>query len=166
MPNKDAWYDETLRTAGCARNVIVHSHKVRDLALSYCDHSGIADRELVNMGALLHDIGRGTTHSLSHAQVGAALCRRIGLPEPVARIVECHIGAGLTADECTLLRLLPIECIPVSLEEKIVTNADNLIRGGREVTIHERLDLVLYLKRKIKNRIYRLWLETEQFRRC
>lgn len=165
MRNRDAWYDETLRTAGCARNVIVHSHRVRDLALLYCDHSGIADRKLVNIGALLHDIGRGTTHSLSHAQVGAALCRRIGLPEPVARIVECHIGAGLTADECTLLRLLPINCVPVSLEEKIVTNADNLIRGGREVTIHERLDLVVYLKRKIRNRIYRLWLETEQFRR-
>jgi uncharacterized protein len=166
MHNTDALYDETLRTAGCARNVIVHCHRVRDLALSYCDHSGIADCELINTGALLHDIGRGTTHSLSHAQVGAALCRRIGLPEPVARIIECHIGAGLTADECSLLRLLPIESVPVSLEEKIVTNADNLVRGDRDVTIHERLDLIMYLNRKIRSRIYRLWLETEQFRRC
>jgi len=89
----------------------------------------------------------------------------MGFPEPVARIIERHTGAGLTADECTLLRLLPIDCVPVSLEEKIVANADNLIRGGREITIYERLDSLLYLNRKIRNRFYRLWLETEQFRR-
>lgn len=165
MRNEDAWFDETLRTAGCARKVIAHCHRVRDLALSYCDHSGIADRELVNAGALLHDIGRGITHSLFHAQAGGDLCRKLGFPEPVARIVERHTGAGLTSDECTLLRIFPIDCVPVSLEEKIVANADNLTRGGREITIHERLTSLLYLDRKIRSRIYRLWLESEQFRR-
>ena len=165
MRNEDAWFDRTLHTAGCGRKVIAHCHRVRDLALSYCDQLGIADQQLVNAGALLHDIGRGKTHSLFHAQAGAALCRQMGFPEPVARIIERHTGAGLTADECTLLRLLPIDCVPVSLEEKIVANADNLIRGGREITIYERLDSLLHLNRKIRNRFYRLWLETEQFRR-
>jgi uncharacterized protein len=83
----------------------------------------------------------------------------------VARIVERHTGAGLTADECTLLRILPIDCIPASMEEKIVANADNLIRGGREISLLEQLDSHPYLNRKIRSRIYRLWLVTEQFRR-
>ena len=165
MHNEDAWFDEVLRTAGCTRKVIAHCHRVRDLALSYCDHAGIADRKLVNAGALLHDIGRGKTHSLFHAQAGAALCRSLGLPEPVARIVERHTGAGLTADECTLLRILPIDCIPASMEEKIVANADNLIRGGREISLIGQLDSHPYLDRKTRSRIYRLWLVTEQFRR-
>lgn len=165
MHNEDAWFDEVLHTAGCTRKVIAHCHRVRDLALSYCDHAGIADRKLVNAGALLHDIGRGKTHSLFHAQAGAALCRSLGLPEPVARIVERHTGAGLTADECTLLRILPIDCIPASMEEKIVANADNLIRGGREISLLELLDSHPYLDRKTRSRIYRLWLVTEQFRR-
>lgn len=166
MHNGDDWFDGLLRTAGCTRKVITHCHRVRDLALSYCDHAGIADHDLVNAGALLHDIGRGNTHSLFHAQAGAAWCRSRGLPEPVARIVERHVGAGLTADECSLLGILPIDCVPVSIEEKIVANADNLIRGGQEISILEHLDSHPYLDRKTRSRIYRLWLVTEQFRRA
>jgi uncharacterized protein len=165
MPEEDGGYDEALRTAGCSRRVIAHCHRVRDLAISFCDSSGVADRELVNAGALLHDIGRALSHSLSHAQTGAAWCRERGFPEDVARIVERHTGAGLTADECTLLRLLPVDCVPETIEEKIVASADNLVKGGHEVSIHDRLGTSLYLGRKIRSRIYRLWLETEQFRR-
>jgi uncharacterized protein len=165
MPEGDAGYDETLRAAGCSRRVIAHCHRVRDLALSFCDRSGVADRELVNAGALLHDIGRGRSHSLSHAQVGAAWCREHGIPDGVVRIVERHTGAGLTADECTLLRLFPVDCVPETIEEKIVANADNLVKGEHEVSIHERLGTSLYLGRKVRSRIYRLWLEAEQFRR-
>ncbi|NYT16622.1 MAG: HDIG domain-containing protein [Methanomicrobiales archaeon] len=165
MPEWDAGYDETLRAAGCSRRVIEHCHCVRDLALSFCDRSGVADRELVNAGALLHDIGRGLSHSLSHAQAGAAWCREQGIPDDVVRIVERHTGAGLTADECTLLRLLPVDCVPETIEEKIVANADNLVKGRHEISIHERLGTSLYLGRKVRNRIYRLWLEAEQFRR-
>jgi hypothetical protein len=51
------------------------------------------------------------------------------------------------------------------MEEKIVANADNLIRGGREISLLEQLDSHPYLDRKIRRRIYRLWLVTEQFRR-
>ena len=76
---------------------------------------------------MLHDIGRGVSHGISHAQAGAAWLYR-GF-SAVARIVERHIGAGLSADECTLLRLVPRDCVPATLEEKIVTNADNLVAG-------------------------------------
>jgi uncharacterized protein len=161
----DAWFDRTLQDAGCSRRVVAHCHTVRNIALSFCDRAGIADRDLVNAGALLHDIGRGVTHSLSHGQAGAAHCRALGLPEEVARIVERHTGAGLTADESTLLRLLPRTCIPETMEEKIVAGADNLAKGTQEITITGRLESARSLNRKVKRRIYRLWLETEQFRR-
>lgn len=161
----DAWFDRILTEAGCSRRVVAHCHAVRDMALSFCDSSGVADAELINAGALLHDIGRGMTHSLNHAQAGADHCREIGLSEEVARIVERHTGAGLTADECTLLRLLPRSCVPVTMEEKIVANADNLVKGTTAVTICGRLESARSLSRKVKRRIYRLWLETEQFRR-
>jgi len=122
------------------------------------------DREVFTAGAMLHDIGRGTTHGLSHAQVGADHCRKLGLPEEIVRIVECHIGAGLTADECTLLRLLPRNCLPVTPEEKAVANADNLVVGTHVIGIDERLMRVQYLTQRVRKRHYRLWLEMETFR--
>lgn len=153
--------DTLLRDAGCSRKVIGHCHVVQTVALRYARASGIADTGLVAMGACLHDIGRGFTHSLHHAQRGAAYCREIGLPEEVARIVECHTGAGLSADECTLLGLLPISCIPRTLEERIVAASDNLVRGGEEITIYERLARAYALSRRNRRRIYHLWLDME-----
>jgi uncharacterized protein len=161
----DSWFDRILHDAGCSLRVADHCHAVRKIALTSCDRAGIVDRDLVNAGSLLHDIGRGMTHSIRHAQAGAAYCREIGLPEEVARIVERHTGAGLTADESTLLRLLPRTCVPETMEEKIVAGADNLVKGKEEITIIERLETSGSLNRKVKRRIYRLWLETEQFRR-
>ncbi|MDD1717038.1 MAG: HDIG domain-containing protein [Methanoregulaceae archaeon] len=157
-------YRSLLIKAGCDPKVIAHCDAVCRVAMQYADSSGIADRELVRAGAMLHDIGRGTTHTVAHAQVGADLCRSMGFPEEQARIVECHTGAGITADECTLLGLLPRDCMPRTLEEKIVTNADNLIQGNRRITIDETLASAFFLPRKIRHRIYRLWLEMEQFR--
>mgnify|MGYP003798013201 CR=1 FL=1 len=92
------------------------------------------DREILLTGAMLHDIGRGFTHDLTHAQKGAAYCREQGLPDGIVRIVECHTGAGLTADECTLLRLLPVDCIPRTPEEKVVATD---FRGDARTSIFD-----------------------------
>jgi uncharacterized protein len=110
---------------------------------------------------MLHDIGRGTSHTIDHAQTGADILRRLGYPETVARVVECHTGAGITADECSLLRLLPRDCIPVTAEERLVAHADNLIAGSRRTTLYEALGSALHLNRKIRRRMYRLALDTE-----
>jgi uncharacterized protein len=112
-------------------------------------------------GALLHDIGRGGTHSIGHAQRGADLLREKGFPKRLVRIVECHTGAGLTADECTLLGLAPRDCIPQTIEEKIVTHADNLVAGSTRVTIDEEIAGAIHLPRKIRKRMYRLANEVE-----
>jgi len=156
-------WESLLREAGCNKRVIAHCRSVHDLVMGYW-HEDIMDRELLEAGAYLHDIGRGITHGLCHAQAGADLCRRKGLPEKVARVVECHIGAGLTADECILLRLLPIDCMPLTPEERVVAHADNRVAGTRVISLEERMMRATYLPRKLKRRLYRLWLEMEMFR--
>jgi uncharacterized protein len=132
--------------------------------MEYVRKSSLADPGLVLAGSMLHDIGRSRTHSIGHAQAGAAICRELCQPEAVARIVECHTGAGLTADECTLLGLLPIDCVPETLEEKIVTNADNLAGGKRRISIEQDMMDAFALPRKVRRRMYRLWLEMELVR--
>ena len=151
-----------LRRAGCSDDVVAHCCAVRDLALAYAD--GIADRDLIEAGALLHDIGRGVTHDLHHAEAGGAICRAFGLDKRIERIVERHIGAGLTADECSLLCLAPRDCMPATLEEKIVAHADNLVKGIRAITMEERMMHAIALPRRQRKRIRRLGLEMELFR--
>lgn len=126
--------------------------------------SGFADPELVATAALLHDIGRSQSHGLDHAQIGALILRKMGISEDIAGIVERHIGGGLSADECSLLGLLPRDCIPRSSEEKIVCHADNIVKGRKMITIEERLQLAIHLPKKVRRRMYRLAREVELFR--
>lgn len=161
MPDTNNTYSFFLRHAGCDEKVIAHCSAVARCASEYAHNNPYADEVLVKKGAWLHDIGRATTHTIHHAQAGADLLRSMGEPESVARIVECHTGAGLTADECTLLGLLPRDCIPQTLEEKIVTHADNLISGKKRVSIEESIAGAFYLPKKIRKRMYRLALDVE-----
>jgi uncharacterized protein len=150
-----------LREAGCSEKVIRHCQAVRDCALDYARRNPDADYALVEAGSMLHDIGRSRTHTIHHAQEGADILRTRGIPEAVARIVECHTGAGLTADECTLLGLAPRDCMPQTTEEKIVTHADNLIAGHRRVTIEESIASAIHLPARARKRMYRLAGEVE-----
>jgi uncharacterized protein len=154
-------YEDMLHDAGCSGKVIAHCRAVRDCALEYARRNPDADYTLIETGSMLHDIGRGTTHSIQHAQIGADLLRSKGFSEDIARIVECHTGAGLTADECTLLGLDARDCIPRTTEEKIVAHADNLIAGTRRVTIDESIASAIHLPRKARKRMYRLSQEVE-----
>jgi uncharacterized protein len=148
MPSPHEPCEVLLHDAGCSPDVIAHCRAVRDCAYRFAGNNPLIDRPLVGAGAMLHDIGRGSTHSIAHAQAGADWCRAIGIPEPLARIVERHTGAGLTPDECTLLGLLPRDCMPGTIEERIVAHADNLINGTRRVTIHTALASAVHLKKK------------------
>ncbi len=159
MPGDRAAYESILRSAGCDRRVISHCSTVCDVALETAGTGTLPDRELLLAGAMLHDIGRSVTHGIGHAQAGADLCRKHGMDERIARIVECHTGAGLTPDECSLLGLAPRDCMPGSVEEKIVANADNMVKGNRKITIEESIGDIFYLPRKVRRRMYRLWCE-------
>ncbi|RPI38744.1 MAG: HD domain-containing protein [Methanoregulaceae archaeon] len=150
-----------LREAGCSTKVVAHCRAVRDCACGYAARNPDIVVPLVVQGAMRHDIGRSRIHDIRHAQCGADLIRSMDLGEELARIVECHTGAGLTADECTLLGLSPRDCMPRTTEEKIVTHADNLIAGKKRVTIHESIGSALYLPRKARKRMERLAAEVE-----
>ncbi|MFA6225365.1 MAG: HDIG domain-containing metalloprotein [Methanoregula sp.] len=155
--------EQLLREAGCSEKVIAHCGVVRDCACEYAQRNSSVDFSLVEEGALLHDIGRGSTHSIAHAQAGANLLRAKGFPEKLARIVECHTGAGLTADECSALGLMPRDCIPTTIEEKIVCHADNLVAGTRRMTIEESVASSSFLPVKFQEMMYRLAAEVELF---
>ncbi len=98
------------------------------------------DGELVRKGALLHDIGRSRTHDIAHALAGVEIGRSLGFSEQLLLIIERHIGAGITASEALRLGLPEKDYLPLTPEEKIVSYADNLISGVREMPYYEALD--------------------------
>ncbi|MDG6218638.1 MAG: HDIG domain-containing protein [Candidatus Thermoplasmatota archaeon] len=117
---------EILKEAGCSDQVICHCEAVRDVALRIVKRTK-ADKNLVEAGALLHDIGRSKTHGIDHGFVGACIARKLGLSERIVSIIETHIGAGLTASVARSFGLPDKDFIPKTLEEKIVCHADNLV---------------------------------------
>ena len=94
-----------------------------------------ADLDIMQKGALLHDIGRSRTHGITHAVEGVEIARGYGYGDDVLNIIERHIGAGITKKEAEELNLFEKSYVPETLEEKIVAHADNLISGTEEVDI-------------------------------
>ena len=92
-----------------------------------------ADMELVIAGALLHDIGRAKDHSIMHANVGADMAERLGLPEELVSIIRKHIGAGIDEADAREMGMPEGDYIPRTLEEKIVAHADNMVSDSRIV---------------------------------
>jgi uncharacterized protein len=132
-----------LRQSGCSKNVIKHCETVAEFAVEIaeaCEEKGISvDRKLVEIGAILHDIGRSKTHSVHHVVVGAKIAKSLGLPEPVISIIKRHVGGGITAKEAKRLGWPKDVYIPQTLEEKIVSYADKLIEGSRRVPIERAI---------------------------
>lgn len=133
-----------LRQSGCSKNVIKHCEAVAELAVEIakaCRERGInVNVELVEIGALLHDIGRSKTHSVHHAIVGAEIAKSLGLPEQVISIVKRHVGGGITAGEAEKLGWPKDIYTPQTLEEKIVSYADMLIERSRRVPIERTIE--------------------------
>lgn len=123
-----------LRDAGCSEDVIEHCLAVAELAVKMARKCE-ADVRLVEVGALLHDLGRSRTHGISHAVEGADMAQDLRLPQAVVRIIGRHIGAGITKGEAKRLGLPARNYIPDTLEEKLVAHADNLIAGGTRLTL-------------------------------
>ncbi len=132
-----------LSQAGCSRGVIKHSKVVAELATELaeaCRAKGCdVDMELVELGALLHDIGRSKTHSVHHAVVGVEIAETLNLPKSVVSIIACHVGGGITREEAKRLGWKPRSYIPQTLEEKIVSYADLLIERSRRVSIEKTI---------------------------
>lgn len=113
-----------------------HCAKVAELALEIAKK--IKDRghdvkiEAVYLGALLHDIGRAVTHDpFQHFIKSAEILKKEGFDEKIVKIAERHFSAGLKAEEAQKLGLPPKDYIPETIEEKIVSFADNLVFGDK-----------------------------------
>ena len=134
-----------LREVGCDESVVEHCIAVAELALEIafnCNHSGdfdSVDEKLVFTGALLHDIGRARSHGVNHGFVGGEIAKELGLGEKVVRIIQRHVGAGISAEEAKEAGLPPVDFIPRTMEEKIVSCADNLIDGVNRTSIEEAI---------------------------
>ena len=117
----DKYYPEDTKLR---RLLIKHSRDVADKALGIVDaHPELhLDRQFVEDGALLHDIGiymtdapgiycHGTRPYIEHGRIGGEILRKEG-HEALARVCERHTGTGLPGYE------------PETLEEQVICYAD------------------------------------------
>ncbi|HML03848.1 MAG TPA: TIGR00295 family protein [Candidatus Bathyarchaeia archaeon] len=132
-----------LEKSSCPPNVIQHCKTVAKLAVKMAkilQKKGFrVDVELVETGALLHDIGRSKTHTVDHAIIGAKIAESAGMPEAVSKIIERHVGGGIPQDEAVRLGWPEKNYLPETLEERIVTYADKLVEGNKKVPINKTI---------------------------
>ncbi len=126
------------------RIILRHSKKVAEIALRLASRvKQPVDKQLVYLGAMLHDIGRFIhppgCQSVWHGVAGAEIMRREGYPK-IALICERHLGAGITKEEAVKHGLPARDYLPESIEEKIVCYADKLVSGSREISFEKALE--------------------------
>ncbi|MDR0319036.1 MAG: HDIG domain-containing protein [Nitrososphaerota archaeon] len=167
LPNREQAI-EILQKNSCSLKVITHCQTVASLALEIAEEfkakNYTVDLALIEVGALLHDLGRSKTHSVNHAIEGMKLAQTEGLPDPVICIIKRHVGAGITAEEAEQLKWPKDNYIPQTLEEKIVCYADKCVSGNDripvEITIKQlhdkKLDDAAERVRKLYNEIISL----------
>lgn len=128
-----------LLTEFCERNVVEHSMAVSDYALEIAEKvldSGLkVDVDSVEIGALLHDIGRCRSHGIDHGIMGAKILENIPDLREYSRYCLTHIGAGISRKEALELGLPPGDYSPSTIEEKIVAHADNITKGCKKVDV-------------------------------
>ena len=162
---------EILRKNHCSTRVINHCQAVAALAVELAKQLETknckVDLELVEIGALLHDLGRSKTHTVDHAIVGAKIAESLALPQPVISIIKRHVGAGITAQEAQWLGWPKDVYVPATLEEKIVSYADKLIDGSRKVPIDLTIkQLQMDQKSDAAERVRKLHEEITSLLRC
>ncbi len=133
---------QLLRDAGCSDEVINHCKAVRKVAVRIAKKAHV-NIQLVEAGALLHDIGRSKTQGIMHGVEGARMATELGLPQSIVNIIERHLGAGIPKEEAATLGLPVKDYLPLTLEEKIVAHADNLVDNDREHPIEKEVEKAL-----------------------
>lgn len=142
LPSRDEAL-EILKRWGCPLNVIKHCEVVSKLAFELAtkatNRGYTIDLSLVEIGGLLHDVGRSKTHSITHILEGSKIVSSLGFSQSLVNIVERHIGAGIPSEEAKKLGLPNKDYVPQTLEEKIVAYADKLVDRRRIITFDEAI---------------------------
>ncbi len=141
LPDRD-FAVNLLRTLKIPHSIRRHSEKVAQKALEIANKITKAkvDKDLIEIGSILHDIGRTKTHGFNHALIGGKILRERGFSEKLAKICETHILGGVDKEDAKEFGLPEKDFLPNSLEEKIVCLADKLIAGTKEMSIEERFN--------------------------
>jgi uncharacterized protein (TIGR00295 family) len=129
-----------LKDSGVDASVIAHCQAVSALAVKIgrrCTKP--VDLKLIEIAGLLHDIGRSATHGIDHAVEGGKIAKSKKLPDEIVKIIERHIGAGLTKEDAARLNLPKRDYLPETLEEKIVAHADNLLSSTKRVPVAQTI---------------------------
>jgi len=143
-----------LEDVGVPQKVIDHSFQVEERALSVAERLSKRfdlDLDLIRAGALLHDIGRSRSHAIDHFIIGAAMVREMKLPEELAGIVERHVGGGISREDAIKLGLPGKDYLPQTLEEKIVSYADNLTNDKMDRAPRDAVEKMKRLSEEIES---------------
>ncbi|NOY53874.1 MAG: HDIG domain-containing protein [Deltaproteobacteria bacterium] len=133
------------------KSILDHARIVHDLSLRLADlfsEDRQVDVETVQLGAVLHDVGRSRADRVvEHGIKSGEMLREEGFPEGAARIAETHVGVGITPEQAASLGLPEGNYIPETLEERIVCYADNLLNYLVDEGRHELVDRRAVVKR-------------------
>lgn len=134
---------ELLRQLKVPYSVRRHSIRVAQKAIEIANKIKKAEvnMDLVEIGALFHDVGRSKTHGFDHALIGGKILKERGFPKELVRICETHILGGLDKEDAEFVGLPPNNYVPSTLEEKIICLADKRLSGRRVVSLKERFDI-------------------------
>jgi uncharacterized protein len=129
---------------GSNSHIISHCETVAKIAETLTNRfkeKGIkVDEQSVYAAALLHDIGRNRTNTAAHGYVGAQIVRENGVDEIVARIIQCHVGAGISKEEAKNLGFPEGDYIPRTLEERIVCFSDKVAGKNKVLPLQVEID--------------------------
>lgn len=127
--------------------VLSHSRAVQSVALriglKILSQGHDIDIQFIRSASILHDVGRFKyppgKESIKHGIYGAQILSDEGLDERYSNLCERHIGAGIDEYDVESQKLdIPIKnYMPISVEEKVITYADNLIAGVNEISIYD-----------------------------
>jgi uncharacterized protein len=156
--------------------ILNHSKNVQRLAFKIAKEikkeGHKVDLNFIKTASLLHDIGRfkcppsSKRNAIRHGIEGAKLLRRYNL-DNYALVAERHLGVGISKKDIKKQKLkLPLnDYLPMSIEEKVITYADNLVSDN------EIKDINYVIKRfkkeigeYIVERIIKLHNEIEELR--
>ena len=135
---------DILGKAGGSRRVIEHCRYVAKFSVKVAKalqrKGENVDVQLVEIGGLLHDIGRSKTHTVDHGFIGSQIARSLNLPQAVVKVIERHVGGGIPKEEAKRLGWPPRDYLPRTWEEKIVCYADKRVEGLRIMPIEQALE--------------------------
>jgi len=143
LPNREQAI-EILKRNHCSPKVIQHTQAVSALAVEIAKQLQAKNHpinlQLIEVGALLHDLGRSQTHSVNHAIVGAKIAQQEDLSQEIVSIIKRHVGAGITDEEAQWLGWPKDNYVPQTLEEKIVCYADKCIGSNKRIPIEDTIN--------------------------